>query len=350
MTSSAIAAISTIFAANLALAQDITGNWAATPLNNNPLSRFKRIVVVLSKNRQNDLTGTMYVGYRQVLVYPCSSVSLIGSHLNLVMERQDMPRDVMVFHGIVSQDGNSIDGSLQSSGHDDPLQLKRSGRAHNAKAPPEKVEVPAPPPPELTTETAIVPSALTPVPTVESSALLARALEKLFGTNLRLLKYTCLETIERFYYSVPAQKMGTDVMTEPPQSACKQRESGKERRLILNAQDRLRMEVAVADNREIASWAAADRFDSRSIDDLVFTGATSTGEFGTTLVDIFENPGAQYTSLGKKTEGSRVVFEYAFDVPLSASRYFVKAGSVWREELHFMAGLTSIRRPPSWRG
>ncbi len=144
------------------------------------------------------------------------------------------------------------------------------------------------------------------VPTSESSALLARALEKFAGTTRRLLKYTCLETINRTYYTDPAsKKIGSNAMTQAPSESCDNRRFSEDAHLALEAEDRLRLEVAVSGGSEIHSWASANRFDSRSIFQMVSTGPISTGAFGTWLVDIFENQGTQYKFVGRKKDGAR---------------------------------------------
>jgi hypothetical protein len=48
----------------------------------------------------------------------------------------------------------------------------------------------------------------------ESAAVLARTLAKFAGTSQRLLKYSCLETIERSYFTDPAaKKLGAHALT-----------------------------------------------------------------------------------------------------------------------------------------
>ena len=168
------------------------------------------------------------------------------------------------------------------------------------------------------------PAEVTPATAAESSAAVARALAKLKGTSERLLRYTCLETIERTYYSEPV-KLGAHAMSEAPEQSCDGKAFSKDGHLALDAEDRLRIEVAIAGGKEIHSWAAANRFDSRSVFEMIPNGPMSTGAFGSTLVDIFENTGARYTFTGGKSDGSRNLFEYAFEVPLEASHSSVQA-------------------------
>jgi hypothetical protein len=130
------------------------------------------------------------------------TITLNGSKVSFAVDTQGGTR---FFAGTLSDDGNSIDGWFMNL----PLKLERSGHARNAKSTPAKaapaaVPLPGAPPAEVTPATA-----------AESSAVLARALAKLKGTSERLLRYTCLETIERTYYSEPV-KLGAYAMSEAP--------------------------------------------------------------------------------------------------------------------------------------
>src|ERR1700728_4850273 len=87
--------------------------------------------------------------------------------------------------------------------------------------------------------------------------LLERARVKVAGITRRLLKYTCLETVERIYYVVPVERISGPIMTEA--QSCDKKEFGKNGHLSLQARDRLRLEVAVSGGdriEEIYSWAA----------------------------------------------------------------------------------------------
>src|SRR5512141_1647740 len=95
----------------------------------------------------------------------------------------------------------------------------------------------------------------------DSTTLLDRAREKIARTTQRLLKCTCLETIERTYYVPPAKKVNANVMTEA--TSCDGKEFEKNGPLSLDAKDRLRLDVVVAESKETYFWAAANRFDSR---------------------------------------------------------------------------------------
>jgi hypothetical protein len=324
MTRAAI--ITVLFTANLALAQDVTGNWVANPSDSGPLRHLQRLVLKLSRDHRGVLAGTMYAGQFGDLLFGCTSIRVTDGRLNLIMESQGSSGArnqasfgrVLMFAGEIRSDGKSIAGWVQGVGFNERLTFERTGRAPSPKSSPE------------TSSRPVTPAGVPPVATAESSAVLSRALAKLSGTRRLLLKYTCLETIDRSYYAAPVAKIGRDVMTESPPASCNGREFGNNGRLTLTAEDRLRLEVAVADGKEIDSWASASKFDSRSIHEVVSTGPTNTGAFGTALVDIFENPVAHYTFLGKQSVDGREVFEYSFEVPLDASNYRVGSENGWK--------------------
>jgi hypothetical protein len=139
----------------------------------------------------------------------------------------------------------------------------------------------------------------------DSFALLARARDKILNSIDRLPKYTCLETIDRTYYVTPPAKRSKGAMTEAPSaSSCAATNSS---RLSLDANDRVRMEVAIAGEEEIHSWPGASSFDTRPIDQMITFGPISSGSFGGYLQDIFANPGAQINFSGRKTGDGREV-------------------------------------------
>jgi hypothetical protein len=341
MTRTAIVATFAILLANLCLAQDVTGNWAGVlleapgapaVLNGGLFMRLTQIVVGLSKGRNGELKGVIYGGAKEEFALECTSISLTGSKLSFTIKGLPL-NGAMSFVGTLSDDGNSIEGWLSSY----RLKLQRVGRARNANSPSAKVDAPPPAPEASPTAPEASPATAPPGSNAEPSAILSRALAKLAGTGQRLLQYTCRETIERTYYSEPVGKLGTDLMTEAPTHAnsCDGREFSTDGHLTLDMEDRLRLDVAVAGGKEIHSWASASRFDSRSVYDLVRNGPKSTGAFGTVLIDIFENPGAHYTFLGRKSEGSRDFLDYAFDVSLDASHFLVSAGNDWKKTAYF---------------
>jgi hypothetical protein len=147
---------------------------------------------------------------------------------------------------------------------------------------------------------------------------LARA--KVLHTTRSLPRYTCQETIQREYLSpVNLNPRIKETCDRPVQVE-----------LIRSSTDRIRLEVAVTEGREIDAWPGASRFDAQDVDELVTSGPISTGSFGTILTGIFDNPGTDIEFAGEKTVEGRRVFSYRYNVPFKASHYQVKlSGGMW---------------------
>jgi len=147
-----------------------------------------------------------------------------------------------------------------------------------------------------------------------------------------LSKYACIETVERRYYR-PAAQANAVPLSQAPASSCAQIVADKNNgrgAQQLESVDRLRLEVAVSDGREIYSWPGATRFDSRDVDAIIRQGPMGTGPFGTYLLGVFDNPGAEFRFAGDQTGGQHAMLEYRFHVPLQASHYRVKEGASWQ--------------------
>jgi hypothetical protein len=174
-----------------------------------------------------------------------------------------------------------------------------------------------------------------------TSVLLAQASEKVLSSLHRLPKCTCVETVERAYYVLAREKRARLTMTElPPVAPCLGTRVGQ---LFLEATDRVRVEVAAAGGREIHSWPAASHFDTGPFDQLVPSGPLSTGSFGTTLFDVFANPGTQMDFSSQASAARGDVFQYAFRVPANVSHYFVKGTGGWR--VSAFSGSFEIKAP-----
>jgi hypothetical protein len=172
------------------------------------------------------------------------------------------------------------------------------------------------------------PSTIKPIE--DESALLARAREKVRASIRALPRYTCLEAIDRKYYVPPAGKHKPHMMTEiRPAIACSGNRASFLSRaslLPLDAEDRVRVEVASAGNGEIHSWPGASRFDTRPFDQLIPFGPLTTGSFGTSLIDVFANPGTQIKFAARTGD----LLEYSFRVPLNVSHCYVKGSHGWQ--------------------
>lgn len=159
---------------------------------------------------------------------------------------------------------------------------------------------------------------------VSPGAALERARTQLEAMTRRLARYACLETVERRYF-------------QPPPSAGRvscaqiaQARAGRQSPLILDSTDRLRLEVTLAEGREIHAWPGATRFDARNVDQIIHGGPIGTGSFGAHLIGVFDNPGVDFRFASETPAGDRQLFEYRYRVPLDVSHYHIKAGATWQ--------------------
>ena len=120
---------------------------------------------------------------------------------------------------------------------------------------------------------------------------LQRARDKMLAEIPTRPRYTCVETIDRSYFS------RRSLLASPP--SCERlsadRKAGRAK-LRLDATDRLRVEVAVTQGTEIYSWTRPGSF-SYSLEQILQFGPTGTGAFAAHLIDIFSNPSVRFQAL-----------------------------------------------------
>lgn len=163
-----------------------------------------------------------------------------------------------------------------------------------------------------------------PGPASSPDAVLHRARAELENMTRRLSRYACVETVERRYYQAPRFASGSTCDRIAQASATRTTP------LTLDATDRLRLEVTLAEGREIHAWPGATRFDSRNVDQIIHGGPIGTGSFGAHLIGIFDNPGVAFEFAGEAPAGNRNLAQFRYRVPLAASRYRVKTGNTWQ--------------------
>ena len=142
---------------------------------------------------------------------------------------------------------------------------------------------------------------------------LQRARNKLRDAARELANYACTETVERRYYDASPRSTAAD---EPPEK-------------LLEGTDRLRLEVTLANGREIFSWPGATRFDTRNIDSIIRQGPIGSGSFAAHLLAIANAPENQFSFQTATTEEGERLFEHRFFVPLGSSHYRIRAGGSW---------------------
>jgi hypothetical protein len=158
----------------------------------------------------------------------------------------------------------------------------------------------------------------------EPADTLARARLRIGATMRRLPKYTCVQTIDRSYFTRVTRKS-----TSIPSCSQASVDTEKGASLRLDSTDRVRIDVAESDGREIHSWPDASRFETGDIDKLIDRGPAATGSFGGYLLDIFDNPGTEFDFAGERPEGGRRLLTYTYRVAREKSHYKIRAGAGW---------------------
>jgi pathogenesis-related protein 1 len=160
----------------------------------------------------------------------------------------------------------------------------------------------------------------------EPADTLARARLKITATMQRLPKYICVQTIDRSYFGRVA------AVTNASNYSCSQARADRQKGRAsqrLDTTDRVRIDVAEVDGREIHLWTGVRRFETGDIDELLNRGPAGTGSFGGYLVDIFDNQGTQFNFVSQRTEGGRRIFAYTYRVAREDSGYKVRAEDHW---------------------
>jgi len=149
-------------------------------------------------------------------------------------------------------------------------------------------------------------------PVVEE--LFQHAREKVLDNTRRMPRYTCVETISRTQYRPPDSRPANCASLIAMRRLAPSRGD-------LTARDRLRLDVAIVEGREIFSWAGARRFETHDVRELVGSGASSTGEFGFFLASVFGIAPEAFRYAGRRNDFA--MFEY--NVPAAKSTYSYRA-------------------------
>jgi hypothetical protein len=146
--------------------------------------------------------------------------------------------------------------------------------------------------------------------------------QRVLDGALRRTNFTCVQTITRRTYVAPPKKR-----PPPCDEIIRDHNVGKHS-LPLVLWDRLRVDVAIADKREVYSWVGAARFEQSDLQQLVGGGQTTIGDFGPLLLSIFDDHLAMPYK-GEREIAGRRLFEYSYQTPEKSSKYSVKRG--WLE-------------------
>jgi hypothetical protein len=191
--------------------------------------------------------------------------------------------------------------------------------------------VPRPSVPETYPDTQ-VPATTDKTPQPQPDSLDADPTEVLMHVRDQVLEHgkwipnhTCVETIQRDRYEPVVGRSAKSCDT----LMARRKQPNFSTQLRRDTTDRLRLDVALADGGEIYSWAGANKFDERDLDEWIPDGAIGTGPFAAMLLSIFEDRRSKFVFDGETTVGDRQLMEYSFSVPQDESHYRVKAGKDW---------------------
>lgn len=131
----------------------------------------------------------------------------------------------------------------------------------------------------------------------------------------RSANYTCTETLERSYY----RNNGFAMALGGPEAV-----TVAKNKLF---EDRLRLDLAVSEGKEIYAWHGASQFSTSELTDIVGHGPVSTGQFVGYLRNIFAMPGIEFTFPNQQPENKDGTYRFDFVVPLKASGSHVRTSS-----------------------
>ena len=144
--------------------------------------------------------------------------------------------------------------------------------------------------------------------------LISRVRIRMAENLTRLPNYTCLQTIER------SRRKPGGARFEPV--------------------DRVRLEVALVEGKEVFGWPGGDKIAESEITNLV-GGTIGNGDFALFLKSIFQGSGGAFHSAGETTLDGKRAVRFNYVIPLAASGYHLRVpprealvpyhGSFWLE-------------------
>jgi hypothetical protein len=155
--------------------------------------------------------------------------------------------------------------------------------------------------------------------------LLIRLRDQVLEHARRIPNYTCAESVRRDRYEPIAGRAVKSCDT----ILGKRLQNSSSMPLRLDTTDRLRLDVALAHDKEIYSWAGANKFEEADIDEWLPEGAMGTGPFASLLLSVFESRGPKFVFDGDETVDGRRLMRYSFHVAREESLYRVKARRDW---------------------
>jgi hypothetical protein len=144
--------------------------------------------------------------------------------------------------------------------------------------------------------------------------------ERLLTDLERMPHYTCVQTITRTYYDARAGAHGSSCSAFIAAQA-------RKRNPKPFAWDRLRLEVAWIEDKNLYSWIGEPAFGDDNLEMLAGEGPLSSGDFGVILREILLRAPLSFQR-ELVLDGNRAL-EYSYEIPLEKSTYKVKTTDGW---------------------
>jgi hypothetical protein len=146
-------------------------------------------------------------------------------------------------------------------------------------------------------------------------ATLRHAKEQLLADLERLPRYTCVQTITRTYFDARAGAHGSSCSSLIAAEA-------REHQAPAFGWDRLRVEVAWIDGRNLYSWLGEPAFGNDNLESLANPGPFASGDFGVVLREILLRASIEFQQ--EQALDGRHILQYSYDMPLEKSTYSIK--------------------------
>ena len=147
---------------------------------------------------------------------------------------------------------------------------------------------------------------------------LDRIRQKMRQSLERVPDYTCLQTIERTNFTEQSR------IRAEKQARKGDKGSAYDASMYANASDKIRVEVALVDGKELHSWPGAEEFTSTPLATMVGYGLVSAGDYATHLETLFAADEAGFDYVGEESLQGRNVLRYDYRVPLAKSEYVLR--------------------------
>jgi hypothetical protein len=158
----------------------------------------------------------------------------------------------------------------------------------------------------------------------DQETVLQQTRERLLEDLARLPHYTCVQSITRKYFAAPSRKREsqcTDLIAA---------HDARTHEMTLEAWDRLRLDVAIAERGNVFSWVGAPRFEEGALEKLAGHGPLGSGDFGVFLGEIFQRGivSSRGDEPDEPQEGRRLL-KFSYEVPIGRSKYQIHMNTGW---------------------